>query len=94
MVAVFAHAAPAKLIIAFQAPNVCTASIFLHPDFADWTLAHVSVDKERPENDPVFLGTTPLVPWLLTNKTGVGAATGTGKPRLIPLLRQSFIAKR
>jgi hypothetical protein len=65
----------------------------MNQNFAAWTLAQISVDKERPKNDPVFLGTTPLVPWLLTNKTDVGAATGTGKPRLIILLRQSSIAK-
>jgi hypothetical protein len=73
---------------------MCTGSIFLHPNFAVWTLSHVSVIKEETFNDPVFLGTTSLVPWLLTNKTSVGGATGTGQPRLITLLHQSFIAKR
>jgi len=78
MVTVFTHAAPAKLIIAFQALHVRTASIFLHPNFAAWTFAHVSVYKERPENGPIFLGTISFVPWFLTNKTGVCATTGTG----------------
>ena len=65
MIAILAHAAPAKVEVAAEAVHVRASSVLLDPYFAVGALAHILKKEETPKPHNAFAWAGPLMPWSL-----------------------------